>query len=149
MSVTLQDVMNQLGREETDYVQAARIGADALPHLRLLVQSDNPGLAAKAAFLAGSINGDGSVQVLELAAAHGDPIVRVAAAASARHVTQITTSLARHFLNDTDPGVRRWALRSLELNRPPDLTPKLNELAQCDPEPSVRDQARKLLECST
>src|SRR5687767_4340295 len=113
MPVTLQQVMNHLGREEPDYVQAAALGPEALPHLRRIIEESGIGLAVKAAYLAGAINGDESPDILALAARHDEPVVRVAAAASARNLTGVTTSLATIFLDDPDPGVRKWVLKTL------------------------------------
>jgi hypothetical protein len=145
MPVTLQDVVNQLDREEPDYAQAARLGSEALPLLRQLIQGTNPGLAAKASYLAGSINAEGSAQVLEIAAHHPDPVVRIAAAASAKHITRIPASLATAFLADADPGVRKWGLRTLEVNHTPGIRTTVEKIMQDDPEPGLREQARKIV----
>ena len=84
MPVTMEQVVNQLDRDEPEYGQAARLGSEALTHLMALIQGDDPDLAAKAASLAGLINVDQSAPVLERAARHAEPVVRVAAAAAAR-----------------------------------------------------------------
>lgn len=146
MPVTIQDVVNQLDREEPDYRQAARLGPDALPFVRQLIEGDNIALASKAAFLAGQISGAGSLQVLEIASRHPDPVVRVAAAASARNFTGLSSALANTFLNDTDPGVRKWGLRSLEASHPEGIRTKLEEIMRDDPEPALREHARRVIE---
>jgi len=146
MPVTLQDVMKQLNRDEPDYVQAARLGPEALVHLRVLIRGNDLGLAAKAACLAGTLNVDGSVPLLRLAARHHDPVVRVAAAASARNLIQLPASLATIFLNDVDPGVRKWGLRSLEVSHPQGIKTKVEKIMNDDPEPGLREQARKVVE---
>lgn len=146
MPVTLQDVIRQLDREEPDYAQAARLGPEALAHLRELIQGNNIGLAAKAACLAGMINADESVSVLELAARHADPVVRVAAAASAKNLTQMTSSLATTFLDDIDAGVRKWGLRSLEVKQPQGIQAKVEKIMKDDPDLGLREQARKVVE---
>jgi HEAT repeat protein len=146
MPVTLEDVVKQLDREEPDYEQAARLGPEALPYLRQLIQSNDLGLAAKAAFLAGSINADESVQVLEIAARHPDPVVRVAAAASAKNLTHITTSLATTFLEDPDPGVRKWGLRSVEVTSPQGVRTKVEKIMKDDPDLGLREQAQKVID---
>lgn len=146
MTVTLQDVVKQLDREEPNYEQAARLGAAALPYLRQLIEGDHPGLAAKAAFLAGSINAADSAPVLEIAARHPDPAVRVAAAASAKHLTHMTTSLATIFLQDADPGVRKWGLRTLEATYPTGVRPAVEKIMTHDPEQGLREQARKVID---
>lgn len=146
MAVTMQDVIRQLDRDEPDYAQAARLGPEALVHLGKLIQGDNIGLAAKAACLAGTMNMDESISVLKLAARHPDPVVRVAAAASAKNLTQMNTSLATTFLSDVDPGVRKWGLRSLNVNRPQSITKKVEEIMKDDPDSGLREQARKVLD---
>jgi len=146
MPITIQDVINQLDREEPDYTQAARLGAEALPFLRQLVQGNNLALASKAAFLAGQIGGQGSLQVLEVAAHHSDPIVRVAAAASAKNVTELSSTLANTFLNDTDPGVRKWGLRTLEVAHPQGIRPSVENIMNVDPDPALRELARKVID---
>lgn len=146
MAVTLQDVIRQLDREEPDYEQAAQLGPEALPHLRQLIQGGNPGLAAKAACLAGMMNSNESVALLELAARHNDPVVRVAAAASATGLTNMPASLAAAFLDDADPGVRKWGLRSLEVNHPQGIRTKVEKIVKDDPDSGLREQARKIVD---
>jgi hypothetical protein len=146
MPVTIQDVVNQLDREEPDYTQAARLGAEALPFLRELIQGSNLAIASKAAFLAGQINEEGSLQVLEVAAHHPDPVVRVAAAASAKNVTGLSSTLANTFLSDTDPGVRKWGLQTLEVAAPQGIRPSVEKIMKDDPDPALRDLARRIID---
>lgn len=146
MPVTLQDVVNQLDREEPDYTQAARLGPDALPFVRQLIQGDDIALASKAAFLAGHISGNDSLQALEIASRHPDPVVRVAAAASARNVTGLSSTLVNTFLEDTDPGVRSWGLRAIEVAQPQGIRGSLEKIMKNDPDPGLREQAGKLID---
>jgi len=141
----MQDVVKQLDRDEPDYAQAARLGPQALVHLRQLIQGSNLGLAAKAACLAGTMNVPESVPVLELAARHPDPVVRVAAAASAKDLTKMSTSLATTFLSDADPGIRKWGLRGLGVNHPQSIKKKVEQIMKEDPDAGLREQARKVL----
>jgi len=146
MPVTIQDVVNQLDREEPDYTQAARLGPEALPFVRQLIQGDNVALASKAAFLAGQISGEGTLQVLEIASRHPDPVVRVAAAASAKNFTGLSTTLANTFLNDADAGVRTWGLRTLEVVQPEGVRPSVERIMKDDPDPVLRERARKVID---
>jgi hypothetical protein len=73
--------------------------------------------------------------------------VRVAAAASAKHVTNITASLATTLLDDADPGVRKWGLRTLEVNHPQGIRTKVEQIMKDDLEPSLREHARKVIDC--
>jgi HEAT repeat protein len=80
MPVSMSEVLAELDRDEPDYSRAAQLGPEALPHLRQVVEADNPLRAAKAAYLASLIPGNDSTRLLEQAADHADPSVRVAAA---------------------------------------------------------------------
>ena len=104
------------------------------------------GLAAKAACLAGAIDGEESPAVLEIAAHHPEPVVRVAAAASARNLTSVTVSLATTFLDDPDPGVRKWGLKTLEAHHPQGIKTKVETIMNEDPEMGLREQARKIID---
>lgn len=145
MPATMEQVINQLDREEPIYTQAAQLGAEALPHLITLIQGGGLGLAAKAASLAGIINAAGSAAALEIAANHPEPVVRVAAAASARNLTSIPISLAMELLNDSDAGVRKWTLKALEVHHPPGIRTKVEEITKNDPDVGLRDRAKQII----
>lgn len=145
MAVTMEQVVNQLDRDEPEYGQAAQLGAEALPHLITLVQVGNSDLAAKAASLAGIIDAPESVDVLEIAARHPEPVVRVAAAASAKHLTNLPTSLAMDLLNDSDAGVRKWGLKALEAHRPAGIKTRVEDIVANDPDAGLRERARQIV----
>jgi HEAT repeat protein len=145
MPITMDQVLNQLDREEPDYLKAARLGPEALPHLITLIKGENAGLASKATYLAGFINAAESTEALEKAAQHPDPIVRVAAAASARHLTNVPPPLMLNLLNDSDVGVRKWALKTLEVHRLPGIRTKVEEIMKCDPDIGLRDKAKHII----
>jgi hypothetical protein len=114
MAVDMEQVRAALLPEEPDYPEAARkLGAEALPHLEKIVTEDNVGLAAKAAYLAGLIGTDKSLGTLQKAARNADPVVRVAAAAAARHLpNEYADALVLQLVDDADTGVHKVALRS-------------------------------------
>ena len=91
-AVTLQQVRAYLDADEPAYQEAARLGVDALPHLETLVESPDTLLAAKAAYLAGLIDGARSLPVLTRAARSADRLVRSAAAATAAHLPPETAA---------------------------------------------------------
>ena len=140
MPVTMQDVINQLDREEPDYDQAARLGEEALPHLMALIQGSDLGLAVKAASLAGLINADQSTTALKIASDHAQPVVRVAAAAAAAHLApEAASDVLIKLLDDPDVGVRKLALKSVPVDATPLLRSKVQELTISDPENFVRN----------
>jgi len=113
MTLTLADVRGALLPDEPRYQKiAAAFGADALPHLKSLIEQQSP-LATKAAYLAGLIDDPAAVEVLRAASASPRADVRVSAAFAAHHspiaaVDQILANLER----DPDEGVRVHAARA-------------------------------------
>ncbi len=86
------------------------------------------------------------MHVLEIASRHPDPVVRVAAAASARNVTGLSSTLANMFLEDTVAGVRKWGLRALEVAQPQGIRASVERIMNNDPDPLLREQARKAID---
>jgi HEAT repeat protein len=115
MELTLEIVRRELQAEEPRYRQiAADLGQNALRYLRQIIASDDTGLAAKAAYLAGVIGSEEALPVVRQAAAHADVRVRVAAAAAAGmlppdHANDVLVAL----VDDADAGVQKTALRSV------------------------------------
>lgn len=146
MQVTMEDVLAALTPEEPGYAAAAaRLGAEALPHLAALVRGPDPMLAAKAAYLAGVIGGPGGATVLEEAALAEDPTIRVAAAASVQHLPPPAASnaLAR-LLDDHDMGVRKAALRSVRSGSSAAVRQKVLSLSQDEWSPHLRELAESV-----
>lgn len=114
MALKLKDVRAWLEPEEPDYAEAAKLGPDALPHLEKLIASNEPGIASKAASLAGFIGHPNSAQVLIKAAQSDDPVLRVTAANAAHYLPdQEASSVLLALVEDQDAGVQRMALESL------------------------------------
>jgi HEAT repeat protein len=141
----MNQVMQKLHVDEPDYPDAAQLGPDALPHLRQLIAGSDAMLASKAAYLAGLIADPAALPVIEAAIKSPHPIVRVAAAATLGNHTQATAELFRQLLPDPDPGVRKTALRSLESRKPPGLRADVQKIADQDPEPLLKDLAKRLV----
>ena len=146
MTVTMHQVRAFLDSEEPDYVRAAQLGVDALPHLQSLIEGSDIILASKAVSLAGMIESDQSSAVLEVAAQSLFSDVRVAAAASARYLPQRSSGRILTILsNDDDAGVRLIALKSIALLDAQEFLPRLELLSNTDPNETVREFARKIL----
>jgi hypothetical protein len=113
MAVTMTDVREALDPEEPNYKRAAALGPDALPHLEVLVTTAEPMLASKATYLASLIEDVRAGDVLDKAAQHADPVVRVAAAAAAVNLAGAPAGdLLRRLADDPDAGVRKVASRT-------------------------------------
>ncbi len=110
MAVSMNDVRRVLDPEEPDYATAARLGPDAIPHLRALVTGPDSMMASKAAYAASVLEGDVGASVVQAAAQSGDPVVRVAAAAAASNLpTHAARTVLVNLVDDDDPGVSKVA----------------------------------------
>ena len=145
MPVTMQQVRAHLDRDEPDYPEAARLGPDALPHLRQLARGDDPMPASKAIYLASLIGTDQSVTIVNEAAGRPNPMVRAAAAGALRNLDQAPNQLLNSLLNDQDVGVRKVALRSVEASGPStlptDVATNVRDMSVNDPNPHLRQLA--------
>src|SRR5207249_4630401 len=114
MPVTKEQVETYLRADEPDYAMAKRLGLGALPHLEAFARDADPGIAAKAVYLASLIGGEAATSVIVSAAQQADPVVRVAAAAALGNVSaDRLADVAVHMLADPEEGVRRQALAAL------------------------------------
>lgn len=126
MSVTMKAVLEVLEPDEPNYDKAASWGPDSLPHLRTLVQGDDPMLAAKAAFAASLLEGDQGKDVVAAAAHSEMASIRVAAAAAANNLPADSAAVVlMDLIDDSDPGVRKVALSSVPSDAPPKLSAKV------------------------
>jgi HEAT repeat protein len=148
MPITMQQILARLDTDEPEYAALAALGPEAIPHLKVLVRSDDPGIAAKAAYLATLINTDESADIMEAASASPHETVRVAAAAGMRNLTAAKAGpWVERLLDDSDPGVRKQALQTisaLDLN----LDPKVAKISTSDPEKELRLMAKDLQRAS-
>jgi hypothetical protein len=113
MPTTEAQVRAYLEPEEPNYqAAAAALGAEALPVLESLIQSAEPLLASKAAYLASMIPGEQAARALEQAARSDHPTVRVAAAAGMRKRPDLSDDVANSLIADPDQGVRKVAAKA-------------------------------------
>jgi HEAT repeat protein len=142
MSVTMQQVLAEIDREEPDYPTLARFGADALPHLKLIAGADDPLKASKAAYAATLIGGAGATELLRVAAEHHDPQVRIAVAHGLQNMGQAAPSdLVLKALGDADAGVRKRALGTAGMLRRADFSQRIADMVQHDPAEHLRSAA--------
>lgn len=142
MTITMQDVRAVLTLDEVDYHEARKLGPEAIPFLKKLVQGGDLNLASKAAYLATLITSERSTEVLEAAAASQEPVVRVAAASGIRNLPERDADRVMERLrDDPDAGVRKVALKSVSTFKSPRLAAKVQKMADEDPEPFVRELA--------
>jgi HEAT repeat protein len=147
MPITMQQVLARLDTDEPDYAALATLGPEVVPHLATLVRSDDPGIAAKAAYLASMIDSDDSTDVVEAASTSPHETVRVAAAAGLRNLAPAkAVPAADRLLDDEDTGVRKQALRSVVDLGMSGLEPKVKTMSTADPEQGLRQMAKQGLQ---
>jgi hypothetical protein len=146
MAVTMQQVRKALDPEEPDYADAAELGPDALPHLEKLVRQNDSMLSSKAAYLAALIPHARSADVVKLAAASDDAVVRVAAAAAARLLPGSDAgAVLEPLLADHDEGVRKVALSSVQSDTHPTVRKAVEKMAKSEARPALQDAAAQAL----
>jgi HEAT repeat protein len=147
MPMTMQEVLARLDTDEPDYAALATLGPEAVPHLKVLVRSDDPGIAAKAAYLASMIESDESTDVIEAASASPHDIVRVAAAAGMRNLAPARAGpTVERLLDDKDAGVRKQALHAVAALGMSGSELKVKKMAASDPEKGLRELAKQGLQ---
>lgn len=147
MSVTMQQVLAIIDKDEPNYSAAAQLGPEALPHLRLIIQGNDPLRASKAAYAATLIGGPGAADLLKTAAEHSDPQVRLAVAHGLKKSADADKAdVLKQLLDDADAGVRKVALSTAADAAVPELHDKVADMAQRDPEEYVRSAASKAVQ---
>jgi HEAT repeat protein len=143
--LTRDDVVFALNTGDEPSQILDRLGPGVLPFLPTLIADvGNPGLAVRAAYLAGFIEVPAALQALAAASRSPLEVVRVAvASAFARLSVAGQRGLADALLRDESAHVRRVALDGLVAGsataRP--VTSLLRRLAEKDPDVQVRESA--------
>lgn len=147
MPVTKTQVKKALMPDEIDYNKASQLGPEALPHLKEFIKGNDEALASKATFLAGLIKDKKTVDILLIAAASPSDLVRIAAAASAKHLKAADANKILCLLaNDASYGVRKMVLLSAPQNPSSELVNKMKLIASSDPKRKLRQRASVVLE---
>jgi HEAT repeat protein len=145
MPVTMKDVLAEIDRDEPDYSRIAALGPEALPHLDMIVEAQDPLRAAKAAYAASLIGGEESVTLLRKAAEHRDPQVRIAAAHGFRNQPSAApTDVLEGLLGDSDAGVRKIAVGTAGVLGRAELRSKVEAVAADDPHEFLRTAAAEV-----
>lgn len=146
MSVTMQQVLSEIDKDEPNYAVFAALGSDAVPHLQLIAESADPLKASKAAYAATLIGGSQAVTLLRKAADHHDPQVRIAVAHGLRNMpADAPSDMVIKSLGDPDDGVRKLALSTAGVLQRADFKERLTTMSLNDPAENLRAVAAKLV----
>lgn len=142
MSVTMQKVLAEIDREEPNYPAIAKLGPEALPHLKMIIAANDPLKAAKAAYAASLIGGADAIELLRVAAEHHDPQVRIAVAHGLQNLSEAAPSdLVLKSLDDPDAGVRKLALKTTAMLKRSEFSRRVAEIEKSDPAEHLRSAA--------
>lgn len=146
MPVTMQQVLAEIERDEPDYPAIALFGEEALPHLQMIIESQDPLKVAKATYAASLIGGQRAIDILEKSGEHHDAQVRVAAAHGLRNLSgSAPTDLVIRALGDADPGVRKLALGTAAVLNRSDFMQGVSSIEQSDPDMHLRETAKSVV----
>jgi HEAT repeat protein len=143
MANDLDALRQRIDLDEINYPKLAReLGSEALPGLATIAQDPNIGLASKAVYLASLISGADAAPIIEKAAQHPDPTLRVAAAAGLRNLDpEHAERGVDPLLEDDDPSVRKVAMQSAGAVNSPGMRARIQRVAEQDTDPIVREAA--------
>jgi HEAT repeat protein len=143
MTMTLEQIRNQLSAIEADDSMYSGIGPSEIPLLEQLLQDEEAWMASRAAFALSRIPDNRAVEALSHAAADTRKDVRVAVAASVSNLKpQDANSILLKLLNDEELGVRKFAVKSVSEAHDEAVHGKLQEIQARDPSPPIRDIAK-------
>ena len=137
--LTEEDVVRMLRSEEPNFTELVKLGPEALPILRRLVEQGDPELATKAAGLAGKIEGPEQVEILRIAVEHDLYTVRMAGARAAVVLdTEESRPLVAKALRDEEAGVRAVAAKAAAGGASGELLAHLRAVLDQEADPAVR-----------
>jgi len=143
-NVTYRDVVALLHAE--DYRKASRLGGVILKHLQRVVEGDDVQLTCKAVYVAGLLNLDKSVPIIEAAAKNRKRIIRVAAANAAGQLSpERAESILKRLLKSRDVGIRKSAINSTGKSGSDQLHENLKRFKNEESHPEVLKLIRKTL----
>ncbi len=142
MPITMQQVLAEIDREEPNYAAFTKLGADALPHLQMIVDAHDPLRSAKATYAASLIGGSDALKLLQAASDHHEPQVRIAVAHGLQNLADAAPSeLVLKALGDAHPGVRKLALRTAGQLKRAEFAARVTEMKASDPAEHLRSAA--------
>jgi HEAT repeat protein len=143
MAMTLEELRSQLSAIEPDEATYSGIGPAELPLLELLARDPEPWMASRAVFAASRVADARAKAILARAASDPRSELRVAAAAATKNLAPAeANSLLLQALNDSDLGVRKFAVQAVAPAHAEPVHARLRELEAEDPAPAIRNAAK-------
>lgn len=149
MPHTREELVRLINLDEPDYPSIVRqLTKDDIPLLTQLAQDPNPGLATKAISCLGLMGDEAAVAGLQGAVAHPDPVYRIAAAHALRNVPASATGvrLLSKLLDDQDVGVRKFALKSVDLGNISSLKEQVRQVNLREQNEGLKTMSQSILQ---
>ncbi|GAA6616453.1 HEAT repeat domain-containing protein [Scytonema sp. NUACC26] len=146
MAMTLEQLKDQLSAIEPDNSIYNGIGSSEIPLLEQLLQDQEVWMASRAVFALSKVPDMRAVTVLSQAVADPRQEVRVSVAASVSNLRPSdANSILVQLLDDTDLGVRKFAVKAVSETHDASVQAKLRDLGLQDPTPLIRAIAQDRL----
>jgi HEAT repeat protein len=146
MPMTLEQLRNQLSAIEPDDSIYAGIGPSEIPLLEQLLQNEEAWIASRAVFALSRVPDIRAVTILSRIVADPRQEVRVSVAASVSNLRPSdANNILLKLLDDTDLGVRKFAVQAVSGTHDAAVHAKLRDLEARDPALPIRDVARDRL----
>jgi HEAT repeat protein len=136
------ELRDQLSTIESDDATYEGLGRDDVASLTTLLEDDEGWLAARAVHALSRIDDPRAHEAILAAASMPRLEVRVAAATAAgRLPAELSDGVLLGLLEDPDPAVRKFAVRSVSPRNGTAVRSRVQELAEAEPNPRIRDLA--------
>jgi HEAT repeat protein len=144
--MTLEQLRNQLSAIEPDDSIYGGISSSEIPLLEQLLQDQEPWMASRAIFALSKVPDIRAVTVLSQAVSDPRQEVRVAVAASVSNLRPSETNdILVQLLDDTNLGVRKFAVQAVSETHDAAVHAKLRDLGIQDPASPIRAIAQDRL----
>jgi HEAT repeat protein len=131
--MTLTELRDKLSAIEPDESTFSDISSEEIPLLEQLLDDDEAWMAARSVFALSRLNNNDAFSVLTRASTSNRDEVRVAVAAAAVKLpTEVASRLLNVLLDDSDLGVKKFAIQSITRENAPILQTKLRSLVESD-----------------
>ena len=149
MPINKEDLIKMIILDEPDYHSiVSKLSADDVPTLVELSKNPNPAIATKAISCLGLMKSESALTGLQELISHPDPVRRVAVANSLRNMTTVQGSVQMldNLLDDTDIGVRKFALKAIEFGNISQLKEKVRILNKREANSTLKTMSQQILE---
>jgi len=128
---TIEEVKNILSDIEANEFMYSKLDAEDIPTLRQLMDEAEPWLAARVIFALSRLGGDDANAIIQQAAVDERKEVRIAVAACSKALPDtLSDSILEVLMDDTDIGVKKYAIKSINSHSDIRIKNKLQILSQ-------------------